>query len=70
MHHILIPAQIPLLGREICNGTGYDRDLVCRLSLGAFLSPVWAYTAATAPFFLAADAVAFLIPKKVYEIIP
>jgi hypothetical protein len=32
-------------------------------------SPWWAYTAVTAPFFLAADGVAFFIPTKVYEIV-
>ncbi len=33
------------------------------------LPPVLAYTAATTPFFLAADGIAFLIPPKVYEIV-
>jgi hypothetical protein len=31
--------------------------------------PVWAYTAASAPFFLAADGVAFLMPAKTFEIV-
>ncbi len=31
--------------------------------------PMLAYAAASAPFFLAADGIAFLIPPKVYEIV-
>jgi hypothetical protein len=31
--------------------------------------PALAYAAATTPFFLAADGIAFLIPPKVYEIV-
>ncbi len=31
--------------------------------------PLVAYAAATTPFFLAADGIAFLIPPKVYEIV-
>lgn len=31
--------------------------------------PVWAYTAASAPLFLAADGVAFLLPPKVFDIV-
>jgi hypothetical protein len=34
-----------------------------------FTPPALAYVAATTPFFLAADGVAFLIPPKVYEIV-
>jgi hypothetical protein len=37
--------------------------------LSPLIAPIWAYTAATAPFYLAADGVAFLIPPKVYEIV-
>ncbi len=33
------------------------------------LSPVWVYTAASAPVLLIADGIAFLIPPKVYEIV-
>jgi hypothetical protein len=45
-----------------------DEDVT---SIGGFLMlpPVLAYTAATTPFFLAADGIAFLIPPKVYEIV-
>jgi hypothetical protein len=31
-------------------------------------APLWGYAAVTAPFFLASDGVALLIPPKVYEI--
>ena len=33
------------------------------------LPPVLAYTAATTPFFLAADGIALFIPPKAYEIV-
>jgi hypothetical protein len=36
----------------------------------ALIPPVLAYTAASAPVLLAADAITFLIPPRVYEIIP
>jgi hypothetical protein len=41
---------------------------ICAVPTTLVFSPVWAYTLATAPFFLAADGIAFLIPPKVYEI--
>jgi hypothetical protein len=41
----------------------------CALPLVLLAPPVVAFAAATTPFFLAADGVAFLIPPKVYEIV-
>jgi hypothetical protein len=40
----------------------------CSDAVFLLVPPVWAYTAATAPFFLAADGIAFFIPPRVYEI--
>jgi len=68
-HHIVWSAEIPVVfAFWAC---GEDSDTVspaCGIPVAAFFSPVWAYTAATTPFYLAADGVAFLIPPKVYEI--
>ena len=41
----------------------------CTAAFTTLFSPAWAYTAATTPFFFAADAIAFFIPAKVYEIV-
>lgn len=66
-HHISNSAQIPVALTELfCGGM----DPGCEVTVTALFSPVWAYTAATAPFYLVADGIAFLIPPKVYEIIP
>jgi hypothetical protein len=63
-HHIGQSAQIPSDFAElVCWGSD-----VCIVSVTLVLSPIWAYSLATAPFFLAADGIAFLIPPKVYEI--
>ena len=68
-HHIGESAEIPLaLGEGFCgdlSGTAAD---ICALPVTLVFSPVWTYTVATAPFYLAADGIAFLIPPKVYEI--
>ena len=66
-HHIVGPAQLPVAGASIiCGGL---EDPACLVPATAAFSPLWAYTAATAPFYLIADGVAFLIPPKVYEIV-
>jgi hypothetical protein len=41
----------------------------CALPLILVTPPVVAFAAASTPFFLAADGIAFLIPPKVYEIV-
>jgi hypothetical protein len=50
-----------------------DSTVGCMVGASALLSPliapIWAYSAVTAPFYLAADGVAFLVPPKVYEIV-
>jgi hypothetical protein len=71
-HHIVNSAQIPLLGAGLaCGGFFYAEHIStpCAVTVTALLSPVWVYTAATAPFYLASDGVAFLIPSKTYDII-
>jgi hypothetical protein len=74
VHHIVKSAEIPFMGAALCGGLSDASwtaiNNVCAVIMLPILSPALAYTAASAPFFLAADAVAFLIPKKVYEIIP
>jgi len=40
----------------------------CAIPVTAAVTPLWAYAAARAPFFLAADFVGLFIPPKVYEI--
>ena len=65
-HRITDSAIIPLLGAAMVS----DDDPLAALVLLPMLSPVWAYTAATAPFFLAADGVAFFIPPRTFEIVP
>jgi hypothetical protein len=72
-HHIVDSAEIPLLGAGLACGGFFSEpgnlSPACLVPVTALLSPVWAYTAVTAPFYLASDGVAFLIPRKVYEII-
>lgn len=41
----------------------------CSAAVLLLVPPVEVYTAATAPFFLAADGIAFFIPPKVYDIV-
>ena len=72
-HHILESAEAPLLFAALgCAGLSSDSAsafLGCMIPLTAIFSPAWAYTAASAPFILAADAVTLFIPPKVYEIV-
>jgi hypothetical protein len=69
-HHISNSAQIPVaLGELFCGGMDGTGSPGCVATVAAVFSPVWAYTGATAPFYLVADGIAFLIPPKVYEII-
>jgi len=56
VHHIGESGEIPVAAMEILG------------LAGVLFAPVWAYTLASAPFYLAADGVAFFIPSKVYEI--
>jgi hypothetical protein len=66
-HHVTESAVIPfLLGAFASAG---DCGMACFVPVTALFSPVWAYTAVTAPFFLAADAIGFLLPPKVFEIV-
>jgi hypothetical protein len=67
-HHIADSAVIPVgLAMFLC-GRPAD-DWPCDVIATAALSPVWAYTAVTAPFYLVADAIAFFLPPKVFEIV-
>jgi len=70
-HHIVDSAVIPIgLGVCLCGAdSGAVWPTLCAIPVTAAFSPVWAYTAVTAPFYLASDAVAFFIPPKVYEIV-
>ena len=72
-HHIATSAELPLaIGGLACgdwDAGGGGTSPVCMIPITALASPIWAYTAATAPFYLASDAVAFFIPPKVYEIV-
>ncbi len=71
-HHVVNGAMIPVAGAELICGLLSDFEHAspgCVIPLTVLGSPSWAYTAVTAPFFLAADGVAFVIPTKVYEII-
>ncbi len=67
-HHVvegvIVPLAVPALA---CDESPHVN--LCFIGFGAIFSPLWAYPAATAPFFLAADGIAFLIPPKVYEIV-
>jgi len=70
-HHVVEGALFPLVPAAIACGlsSGPTVPLACVLFVSAPFSPLWAYTAATTPFFLAADGIAFFIPPKVYEIV-
>jgi hypothetical protein len=67
-HHVvdglIVPLGIPDLA---CDGSPHA--VLCFVGFATLLSPSWAYPAATAPFFFAADGIAFLIPPRVYEIV-
>ncbi len=68
--HVVASAGEPLgLAEWGCGGEDERGSPGCRTIQTAMWSPLWAYTAVTAPFYLAADGVAFLIPPKVYEIV-
>lgn len=60
---LLLPLIIPAVG---C-GDSYH-VVICRVISGVIFSPLWV-TVSAAPFFLAAEAAAFFIPPKVYEIV-
>jgi hypothetical protein len=71
-HHIVESATIPVaLGTIFCGGWDSNARVSrgCVAFVTTLMSPVWAYTAVTAPYYLAADARAFLIPPKVYTIV-
>jgi hypothetical protein len=67
-HHVPEGVIVPLAIPALACSDGRHQNL-CFLAFAALFSPLWAYPAATTPFFLAADGVAFLIPPKVYEIV-
>lgn len=72
-HHISDSAEIPLLAAAMgCGGMSWEPTPMspwCMATIVVITSPVWAYTAASAPFILAADTVTLFIPPKVYEIV-
>jgi len=71
-HHVVENAEIPIFfAALLCGGPWASANLSpwCVVPITTLFSPAWAYTAATAPFFLVADGVAWLIPPKVYEIV-
>jgi hypothetical protein len=72
-HHVVENAEIPILLAELgCGGLSWEPVKLspwCTVPLTTLFSPAWAYTAVTAPFFLVADGVAWLIPHQVYEIV-
>jgi hypothetical protein len=72
-HHVVENAEIPILIAALgCGGLSWEPAKLspwCMVPITTLFSPAWAYTAVTAPFFLAADGVAWLIPPKVYEIV-
>jgi hypothetical protein len=59
-HHVVTSAQLIASVAD----PAYDAAITI-----IFGPPVLAYAAATTPFFLAADGIAFFIPPKVYEIV-
>jgi hypothetical protein len=70
-HHIPESATYPLWGAyAVCGNINSNVVIwLCAVPATAVFSPLWAYTAVTAPFYLAADGVTFVIPPKVYEIV-
>ena len=72
-HHIVDSARVPLGMAGIACGGIFAEPVhlspACLVPVTAIFSPFWAYTAVTAPFYLASDGVAFLIPPKIYEIV-
>jgi hypothetical protein len=72
-HHVVESAEAPLVVAAIaCGGLSWEPVNIsptCFGTVTALSSPMWAYTAVKTPFYLAADAVTFFIPPKVYEIV-
>jgi hypothetical protein len=67
-HYVDDGATFPVgIARFSCGAPG--EDWLCDAIVTALLSPAWAYTAVTAPLYLVADAVAFFLPAKVFEIV-
>jgi hypothetical protein len=58
-HHVVEDAQFV---KDLADPSESDLTII-------LVPPALAYAAATTPFFLAADGIAFLIPPKVYEIV-
>jgi hypothetical protein len=67
-HHIADNAEFA----QMIEGGGWGGPLDGPAALLALIvsTPFWAYTAASAPVFLAADGVAFFTPPKTFEIVP
>jgi hypothetical protein len=63
-HHVVRGASVVLFFPVFAFAAPRDSIPLILLTPAAL-----AYTAATAPFFLAADGIAFFIPPKVYEIV-
>ena len=71
-HHVVESAEKPILGAALlCGGITVEAGSTadCMVPATALFSPWWVPTAVSAPFLLAADGVAFLIPPKVFEIV-
>jgi hypothetical protein len=68
-HHLDETAALALL-LPFCVAAirSHDASPLCLIPTIVTFPPVLAFAAATTPFYLAADGVAFLIPPKVYEI--
>jgi hypothetical protein len=64
-HHVVDNAEMVVDLPMAIGSDGGD----CAIPLILLTPPVLAYAAATTPFFLAADGIAFFIPPKVYEIV-
>jgi hypothetical protein len=72
IHHLVESAQRPILGAELlCGSITIEAESTagCMVPATALFTPWWVPTAVSAPFVLAADGVAFMIPPKVYEIV-
>jgi len=73
VNRTVISAALPVLGAFlVCSD--FDTKSKCNpftfaVTFG-ILSPVWAYTAVTAPLHLFAEGVVLLEPAKTYEILP
>jgi len=71
VHHIVEAAEFPFGAAALGCGAFVSDNIspACVVPVVALFSPAWAYTAVTAPFFLASYGIASLIPPKVYEIV-